>query len=771
MPESAASEIFSEIYQLPPEMRTIRLRELAGGDGELIELVESLLGAYDRNPLFLDSLQSAQLTSDVDFQPGPIPFEEGSQIGPYRVIRTLGRGGMGKVLLVEQHSPIQRRLALKLISATELTSSSIDRFELERQTLALLEHPYIARVIDGGTIHGQLPWFVMEYVDGVSLGEHLKSASTDLKARISLFLKICEAIRHAHHKGVIHRDIKPSNILVQSIENHTIPKVIDFGLAKWLEVAADQPASHDSGQLRVLGTLPYVCPEQLGHQKMAADVRSDIYGLGMILYEMIAGQTPFRTAGESETPSDIELFRRIRDEEPVRPSRSLNLKAGSASRYRTDLHRLPRSMADDLDWITLKCLAKEPARRYENVAELVTDIRNALQSRPVSAGPPSVRYRTSKFIRRNRVWVGAGVALAGMIASLTIGLIEAKSARKIAQQRLIEAITANAKLQKAREDIESINGELNKALAASEKSRDEAEAVSLFLSETFASPRPGQRGVDVKVVDLIRDSIKKLSNGYQGSQAARGQLLLSLGNTLRAFGEYEESLPPLKQAMEILEKERGTDSQEYISSVCQLGRSLNSLNREAEAIALYEKAIRQFEATGKPQNTGYRSMFFNLGTSQLKTGRTDEALVIYQKLESVILKLTPIEHFELAMVRSNIAGIYSSKGQNEKAIPILRKSLAELEAELGAGYPHTITQRHSLAYALADSSPGEAEGLLRENEKWIKAKIAPELPIFSKRMTQLADDYSRIGLTQEQKRIKNELKSARSKKSISGGTP
>ena len=765
MPTTAASDIFCEVYSLPPDERESKTRELAAGDEQIVSLVNDLLAAYDRNPDFLEIPAKSALNNENGLDFDVVSLEKGGRLGPYVVLDTLGRGGMGKVLLVEQTEPIRRKLALKLVLSAEVSESSRARFELERQTLAVLDHPYIAKVIDGGTIQGHQPWFVMEYVEGEPLGKFLEHSPVDLKARMRLFLKICEAVRHAHQKGVIHRDIKPSNILVRQVENHTIPKVIDFGLAKWVN-EHELTQTHDSGQIRVLGTLPFVSPELLGIEKNRSDVKSDIYGLGMILYLLVAGRLPFGTDTDSSMPSDLELIRRIREDQPTRPSKSFE-NSGQTDRniaYRRQLQMMPRLMVEDLDWIALKCLEKDPARRYESVAELHAEVAAAMESQPVKAGPPSVPYRLRKYLRRNRVGVGAVVALAGMVVSLAIGLLQANAAWKVARLRLDEAKNAYAQLEIAQTDIQNINQDLKKALADSETARNEAQAVSKFLSETFASPRPGKNGADLKVADLVHESIKKLTEGFEGSQAARGKLLYTLGNTLRSFGEYEESLGPLQLSRQILEKEVSPTTQEYTSCICQLAKSLRALNRDNEAKVILDDAINRLHAAGDFKTSRYRTVLYNRGLTDLKLGRNDEALETFTALESTIEKLPKYDAFELAMVRSNIAGIYSTRGELEKAIPVWRKSLEVMEKDLGPGYPHTIVARNTLAGVLVGLNPVESEKLYRENEKWIREKFSPDLPIYSLRMKQLAEGYARLGLTDDENRVKKMLPVGRSNK-------
>lgn len=742
--KAPVADIFCEVYQLPPEERTRRIAELTGPDEALKTLIYSLIESYEQNPDFLETPVKvpaelfAKAAGTVSGQ-----MQADGMIGPYRIVRPLGQGGMGLVYLAEQTRPIHRKLALKVLSLQKVSPSSIARFEIERQTLALLNHPYIATVIDGGTIDGKYPYFVMEYVDGYSLDELLERDTPDFHARIELFLKICEAIRHAHQKGVIHRDIKPSNILVERRDHDLVPKLIDFGLAKWLgENAGLLP--HESGEIRVIGTLPYVSPEQLQQSSQAADVRSDIYSLGTVLYLMIAGATPFSRNSSSSQGSDLELIRRIRDEEAERPSHFAQKAAlAGQDRYRAELNQLPRSLVDDLDWITLKCLEKDAGRRYESVSELKADIRAALTNMPVQAGPPSVRQRLKKYIRRNKIQISGVVMASVMVMLLGVSYMQARQAWQLASSRLQETTDANRRLETA--------------LADSEKFRDEAEKVSAFLVSTFASPRPGKSGGDLRVVDFIRDSIRSLMTSFEGNQASRGKLLLTLGNTLRAMGEYEEALPPLEMALKIEAEELGETAAATVSSVCQIGKSLNALKRYDETVALYSKWRKPLEQAGLRKTQQYESIMYNLGRTYMAQERYDEALPIFQELEALFPEIPKALPFELAMIRQAMAQIYSTRGDKAGAIAIQRVSLEDIANDLGIDHPHTMSARHQLAMMLIPASPAEAEELFRMNEVSIRKKYTPEMPLFKSRMRDLAAAFGKLGKPWDEKRILDEL--------------
>lgn len=766
MPESRLAKIFGEVYQLPAREREKRIHELAGGDTELAAQVISLVDSYRQNPDFLE--QPAALP--IDFTTGKLATQPGigrllidSEIGPYKILKLIGHGGMGQVYLVEQLRPIHRRLALKVLSFQKVSASSVARFEIERQTLALLNHPSIARIYDGGTIDGFFPYFVMEYVEGKSLDELLRESPPDFHARIQLFLKICDAIRHAHQKGLIHRDLKPSNILVESVDDQLSPKVIDFGLAKWLGEDLGG-MNHDSGEIRVIGTLPFVSPEQLQNAAQSPDVRSDIYSLGTILYLLIAGATPFSRLSGSSPVSDLELIRRIREEDAVRPSRFIqNLPAGEMSPHRAELENLPRTLVSDLDWITLKCLEKNAGARYESVAELSADIRAGLAHMPVQAGPPGLAPRALKYIRRNKIQAFAVMMAAFMFTVLAVSYMQTRQAWLLASDRLAESTRAHERLRVANQEIETANTRLTGALADSEKFRAEAEKVSEFLVSAFSSPRPGESGAGLRVVDLIRDSIKKLMTSFEGNQAARGKLLLTLGNTLRAMGEFREALPPLVMALEIEARELGETAPATISCVCQIGKSLSALERYEEAAALYEKWRKTLESAGRQKTRQYESVMSNLGRMYLSLKRYDEALGVLRLIETLFPEIPKTDPYELAMIRQAISEIYAATGKQEEAIAIQRESLKSIEKGLGPGYPHSIAARHKLAVLLADSSHVEAETLLRENEQWIRQKFAPELPLFKTRMNELAKAYAKVGKQDEEKRILNELENLKTK--------
>jgi tRNA A-37 threonylcarbamoyl transferase component Bud32 len=349
----------------------------------------------------------------------------GARIGRYEILEVLGEGGMGVVYLGQQHEPIKRRVALKVIKPGMDSRRVIARFEAEQQALALMDHPHVARVYDGGLTASGRPYFVMEYVAGVPITEYCDAHKLSLDERLALFLRVCEAVQHAHQKGIIHRDLKPSNILVVVQGNEAVPKVIDFGVARALTRSlTEQTLTSEPGQ--IIGTPEYMSPEQANVGNQDIDIRSDVYSLGVILYKLLTGSLPFETHLFREGGIDA-IRKALSEHDPKAPSAKLNLADSSESTVaadcrRTDVRALKRRLAGDLDWITLKAIEKDRARRYATVDAFALDIRRYLRHEPVSAAPPGVLYRARKLLRRHRMAAAVIVAAVVTVAGITLGV-------------------------------------------------------------------------------------------------------------------------------------------------------------------------------------------------------------------------------------------------------------------------------------------------------------------------------------------------------------
>ena len=344
--------------------------------------------------------------------------QAGAQIGRYKLLQQIGEGGFGSVWMAEQREPVKRRVALKIIKLGMDTKQVIARFEAERQALAMMDHPNIAKVLDAGSTETGRPYFVMEYIKGVPILEYCDTDKLDTKARLELFASVCHAIQHAHQKGIIHRDIKPSNVLITMHDGVPVPKVIDFGIAK--ATSAELTAKTLFTEHRqMIGTPAYMSPEQAEMSGLDIDTRSDIYSLGVLLYELLTGTTPFDSK-ELTSKGFAEMMRIIREVEPHKPSTRLSSLGDTGTRTAqqrraVDPKKLSQTLRGDLDWIVMKCLEKDRTRRYETANGLAADIKRHLNDQPITAGAPSAGYKLRKFVKRNRPQVIAGGIVAAAL--------------------------------------------------------------------------------------------------------------------------------------------------------------------------------------------------------------------------------------------------------------------------------------------------------------------------------------------------------------------
>src|SRR5262245_52529039 len=374
-----------------------------------------------------------------------IPREgPGTVIGRYKLLKDIGTGGFGTVYMAEQIEPVVRKVALKILKLGMDTKQVVARFEAERQALALMDHPNIAKVLDGGVSESGRPYFVMELVRGISITEYCDQNNLSPRERLELFIEVCQAVQHAHQKGVIHRDIKPSNVLVTLHDGKPVPKVIDFGIAKAMHGRLTEKTLFTEFR-QFIGTPAYMSPEQAEMSGLDVDTRTDIYSLGVLLYELLTGTTPFDTRSLLEAGYG-ELQRIIREKEPPKPSVRISTQGSAeiARHRRLDVAALSRALRGDLDWIVMRALEKDRSRRYASASELTQDVRRHLGDEPVQAGPPGAAYRVKKFLRRNRAAVGWAVTivvacLAG-IAGTTWGVLRASHERDAAVQNLARAL-------------------------------------------------------------------------------------------------------------------------------------------------------------------------------------------------------------------------------------------------------------------------------------------------------------------------------------------
>src|SRR5215472_6289857 len=457
--------IFCEALVLvSDDERSVYLDRICDGDADLRGRVEALLQAHSASASFLEV--PAGTAPKVTNSSAPVIEGAGTLIGPYKLLEPIGEGGMGVVYMAEQTHPVRRKVALKIIKPGMDTRQVVARFEAERQALALMDHPNIARVLDAGATDTGRPYFVMELVRGIPITKFCDQAHLPIPERLELFVSVCRAVQHAHQKGIIHRDLKPGNVLVTVNDDVPVPKVIDFGIAKATGGRLTDQTLFTAFE-QFLGTPDYMSPEQAAMTSLDIDTRSDIYSLGVLLYELLTGKTPFDTKALLASGLD-ELRRAIREKEPVRPSTRVSTmldaeRTTTAKHRQTQAPKLITLLRGDLDWIVMKCLEKDRKRRYETANGLARDIQRHLNCEPVVARPPSKLYEFQRTVRRHKVGFAAGAAV---IVVLALGVVvstwearQAKQAEKeqVRLRRRAEEVAERLELQRAEDWLAADN--------------------------------------------------------------------------------------------------------------------------------------------------------------------------------------------------------------------------------------------------------------------------------------------------------------------------
>jgi serine/threonine protein kinase/tetratricopeptide (TPR) repeat protein len=522
--------------------------------------------------------------------------DAGKQVGPYKLVRMLGEGGMGAVWMAEQREPVERQVAVKFIKAGMGSADVVARFEAERQALALMDHPNIAKVLDAGTTDGGLPYFVMELVKGISLTQFCDQEHLTPTERVELFIPVCQAVQHAHQKGVLHRDLKPSNLLVGLYDGKPVPKVIDFGLAKAMNRRlTDRTIFTELGQF--VGTIEYMSPEQAEPTNLDIDTRADVYSLGVILYELLTGSPPFLSK-QLRDAAFTEMLRIIREVEPPRPSTRLSSSGDLnqiAARRKLEPARLTKLIHGELDWIVMKCLEKDRARRYETVNGLALDLQRYLANEPVSAGPPGAAYRVRKFLRRHWVPVAVAglflVALAVGAVGTTVGLVEAR-------RQWAAAETARVQEAEQRQRAEQAADLARRNAAAT---RDVVEQFLVRLGDDRFAEIPGFEPVRQEMLNLAvkryRDLLRQQPDDdalySDAAQAFRrsANLYRMTGRTAEARAVYGEAIAA---AREVVRKQPASVPyrRRLAETLCDLGTVILRTDGPKAAEPMYREALK-----------------------------------------------------------------------------------------------------------------------------------------------------------------------------------
>ena len=590
---------------------------------------------------------------------------DSQQIGPYRLLQKIGEGGMGEVWLAEQTEPVKRKVALKVIKQGMDTKQVVARFEAERQALAMMDHPAVAKVFDAGsTPHGR-PYFVMEYVKGVPITEHCDRHKLTNRERLDLFMQVCEGVQHAHQKAIIHRDLKPSNVLVTEQDGKRLPKIIDFGVAKaTAQKLTEKTLFTELGVL--IGTPEYMSPEQADLTGEDVDTRTDVYSLGVILYELLVGALPFDSK-ELRSGGFEGIRKKIREEEPHKPSTRLSTlgdqSTESAKCRRVDLPTLQRQLRGDLDWITMKALDKERSRRYGSPTDLAADIGRYLADEPVLASPPSAAYRSRKFVRRHRFGVLA--AAVGVMVLIGFAATMAVQAARIAAER-------------DRADLEA----------------QRSERVSRFLADMIRNLQP--RAIGTTITDHLREKVAEAKRG-QGKSDER------IAAALASFDELLRGTNPTDTALHVLDKNILEPAAEAVEE--RFAEDPSSATRLRDVIAKsYEKLglYRQAEPHARAALEGARAMLgenapktlkaaLTLGTVLWRQGRLEEAEASFLD----ILERSPDPVGSTAQLYLGV--IYTDQDRYEEALPLIHAVVDRCTRVRGPDHNSTLAAVNVLA--------------------------------------------------------------------------
>lgn len=705
-------DIFHRALALDESQRTTFLDQECRDDQELRREVESLLALDPRARDFIESPAVGDVTALTDDQPVRSEHGEavsadgdsaGTVVGPYRLISLIGEGGMGEVWLADQESPVLRRVAVKLVKAGMVTREWTTRFQSERQALAMMDHPAISRLYDAGTSPDGRPYFVMEYVPGLPITTYCDQNKLNLRQRLELFILVCEGVQHAHQKAVIHRDLKPSNILVSEVDGKPMPRIIDFGIAK----AIAQPLNEELFRTSfgaVIGTLDYMSPEQADSTDRDIDTRSDVYSLGVVLYELMVGSLPldfYRLAYD-------EVLRRLREQDPPSPS----TKARTASSGPTDPAQnrgvdpptLVRQLRGDPDAITLKAIEKDRNRRYSAASDLAADIRRYLQNEPVNAHAPSATYRAHKYIRRHRALVFSVVfALIALSAGIAVSIWQAVIARKAKARAQQEAATSQAVVDFLQNDLL-------------------AQAGSYSQAESGAQPDP-----NIKVRTVLNRAAAHIQGKFIKQPQVEASIRATIGQTYDELGLYPEAHAQYQRALELRQQLFGAKNPETIKTMAALGEMAMFSGNNSEAEKLLSQALElSRQVSGQESKPTLVFMRHLAEFHMMQREYADAEKLDIQSVE-IARRLMGSENTATVRSMGELATVYQLQNKYEKAEELYTQALEIQRRTLAAGHPDIQVSMSNLAECYrAEGKYAQAEALNLETLELNQRIMGPE---------------------------------------------
>ncbi len=725
----------------PPERRAAFLLEACPDDPQLRREVQSLLNQHIDSFLESSPLEGAPSSSDqnsLDVEDPPQPpatlpqtaapgSAPDATIGPYRLLEVLGQGGMGEVWLAEQKQPVRRRVALKLIKAGMDTREFVTRFESERQALALMDHPAIAKVFDAGSTPQGRPYFVMEYVAGIPITDYCDKHKLTTRQRLELFILVCEGVQHAHQKAVIHRDLKPSNILVCEVDGRPLPRIIDFGVAK----AISQRLAAETMYTRVgavVGTLGYMSPEQADATGEDIDTRTDVYSLGVVLYELLVGALPFDFR---KVPFD-EALRRLREHDTPKPSTKLRTlgpeSTDTALKRGADPATLIRQLRGDADAIALKALDKDRARRYAAPLDLAADIGRYLRHEPVTAHAPGVAYRAGKYVRRHRV--GVFVAAAFVLVLIVAAVFSIR-----------QSVRAN----RAAAVAQAVNDFLQNDLLA--------QASASTQSGPGAKPNP-----HLEVRTALDRAAARIGGKFDRQPEVEAAIRDTIGQTYIDLGLYPEAQTQLERALALHRQVSGENDPKTLKTMSRLGDVTRLQGKYPQAEVLLTKTLdRQRQALG-PEHPDTLASMNSLATSYEREGKYTQAEPLFAQTLAIHRRVLGPEHRETLASMNGLAVTYGEQGKYSQAEALFSQILDIDRRVLGPEHPDTLRSLDNLANSyMGESKYAQAEAPYRQVTEVKLRVLGPEHPETLRSMGNLALDYEVEGKYRQAETLQRQI--------------
>jgi tetratricopeptide (TPR) repeat protein len=647
---------------------------------------------------------------------------EGRVIGPYHIVQVIGEGGMGVVYAAEQLEPVRRRVALKMMKPGAGSGDVVARFEAERQALAVMDHPGIAKVLDAGVTDEGRPYFVMELVRGIRIDEYCDRFRLTHRERIELFIQLCQAVQHAHQKGVIHRDLKPSNVLVTEQDGRAVPKIIDFGIAKatgWH--LSDAPSLTGIGV--PIGTLAYMSPEQAEASDLDVDTRADIYSLGVILYELLSGAVPLDArkgvpallaelvSRDSSYPTPTDQLDTIPNLERVATSRGVSPES------------LRKTLAGDVQWVVRKALEKDRARRYETANGFALDLQRYLDDEPVLARAPSAAYRLGKLVRRHRAVVAAlgvaALALIGGTVAATLGMLHARAAREA-------ALTAQ-----------------NQAATEARTARQVAD----FLVDLFEVSDPDEsRGTTVTAREILDRGARRVEQELADDPIVQARMMTTMGSVYEGLGLYDDALDLLKRGLSLQEANLGPDDPAVAQSLRQLGAVQQQRGDLAASEENLRRAMAILDRTPSPDSTAVARTLLGLGGTLLSRGKSQEAEPLLLRALDIEERIPGSDQATLAVILQDLGAVAYYRGALPEAAQYWSRAVSIRERQFGEDFPGVATGLNNLGavYFMEGHYDQALEAYQRAEGIW-KRTLEPDHPRLGSALTNIGETYLALG--------------------------